>query len=131
MKRILVLSGLCFALSSQARPESGDLLSSPLLVVQPSSINFGVVPARTTLTNTFLIENAGAGRLVGRASVALPFKIVDGASYSLGPNEAQVVTITYTPDKTGHDRRTVRFTGGHGARAVVSGRRADAEPAAP
>ncbi len=131
MKRILVFSGLCFALCSHAQGQSLDLFSSPLLVVAPSRIDFGSAPAGTTLTNTFLIENVGAGRLVGKASVAPPFKITEGASYSLAANEAQIVSITYTPGRAGHDTQTVRFTGGHGAKAIVTGARLGAPQAAP
>lgn len=131
MKKVLVLSGLALALCYQAGAQSGTLLTNPVVVVTPMTLDFGAVPARTTVTNTLLVENAGGGKLVGRAVVAAPFKIIEGANYSLKENEAQVLTIIYTPTKAEADTQTVRFTGGYGAKVTVTGRRATPAPNSP
>lgn len=124
MKRSFAIFGFCVACAWSVSAQSDDLLSRPLLVVTPSTIDFGEVPRGTTVTNTFLIQNMGEGRLKGKATVSAPFKIVDGNVYSLAGNEAQVVTLIYTPSKKARDRSVVRFTGGHGGKATVTGERA-------
>ncbi len=105
---------------SAARAQS--LFTNPVIVVSPMTLDFGAVPKNHTITNTFLVENAGGGRLVGKVSVPTPFKIIDGVNYSLLRNEAQVVTIVYRPSGAREDKKTVQFTGGGGAKATVRGR---------
>jgi len=73
-------------------------------------------------TNTFLLENFGRGKLVGKASVPAPFKIISGEKYSLKEKEVQVVTIVYTPTRPHIDKAAVTFTGGNGAKALVVGK---------
>ena len=85
-------------------------------------LNFGPVPDKATATNTFLVENMGRGKLVGTATVPAPFKIISGGDYALRENEAQVVTITYTPSGAASDTQTVKFTGGGGSKATVRGK---------
>jgi len=74
------------------------------------------------MTNTFLIENAGGGKLIGKATVNPPFKVIDGGSYTLRENEAQVVTVVYVPKEPGTVTNLVKFTGGSGAQATVIGK---------
>jgi hypothetical protein len=79
------------------------------------------VAVNKTATNTFLVENMGGGKVVGTATVAAPFKILSGGSYTLRPKEAQVITVTYTPSGAESDIQTVTFTGGGGATADATG----------
>lgn len=128
MKKLLTVSSLLLVFAGHAAAQSGTLFTNPVIIVSPMTIDFGAVPRHATATNTFLVENFGGGTLKGKATVAAPFKLIQGASYSLKKNEAQVVTVTYTPTRAGSDTGTVRFTGGFGAKATVTGRRADAVP---
>jgi hypothetical protein len=103
-----------------------SLFKDPIISVSPRSIDFGSVPLKTTVTNTVLVENWGGGKLVGKVTVPKPFKIISGASYRLGPADAQIVTIIYTPGSAAFDTNVVKFTGGAGALVPVTGRKAPA-----
>ena len=119
MKQIIALTLAATCLTG-AWAES--LFKDPILSITPKSIHFGPVPLKTTVTNSFLVENWGGGKLVGKATVPRPFKIIWGANYKLGPADAQVVTIIYTPSGNLVDTNVVKFTGGAGALAPVTGR---------
>lgn len=97
------------------------LFTTPVLVVTPTTLKFGKADPHLALTNTFLVENAGAGKLVGKATVKPPFKIIDGGSYVLRQNEAQVVTVVYLPTSEHSSTNIVKFTGGSGAHARLIG----------
>jgi len=126
MKRLLVT--LSLALICIVRLKASSLITNPVVIVTPTTIDFGSVKAKTTVTNTFLVENAGGGKLVGKATVAPPFKIISGESYSLKENAAQVVIIIYTPSHASNDTQTVTFSGGGGAKVPVTGRLGGAPP---
>ena len=102
--------------------EAGTLFTNPVIFVKPSALDFGPVAGNTTATNTFLVENMGSGRLVGTVTVAAPFKILSGGNFTLRKNEAQVITVTYTPSGAASDTETVKFTGGGGTEAIVTGK---------
>lgn len=95
--------------------------SGASLVVSPSSLDFGSIAPNANSTNSFTIKNAGAGTLTGSATVAAPFYIVSGGTYSLGANQSQTVTIRYSPTTAGTSAQTVSFTGGNGSSAQVTG----------
>ena len=97
------------------------LFTTPVLVVTPTTLKFGKLDSHLALTNTFLLENIGVGKLVGKATVKPPFKIIDGGSYNLRPNEAQVVTVVYLPTSAHSSTNVAKFTGGGGALAWVIG----------
>ena len=101
---------------------AGTLFTVPIINVTPRSIDFGAVSMKNTVTNSFLVENWGGGKLVGKATVPRPFKIISGGTYRLGPSDAQVVTITYTPSGSLLDTNVVKFTGGAGAIVPVAGK---------
>lgn len=111
--------GLLIAGLSAAAADS--LFKDPVIAVSPRAIDFGLVPPHTTVTNSILIENWGGGKLVGKATVPRPFKIVSGASYRLRAPDAQILTIIYTPSGKGLDTNVVKFTGGGGAFVPITG----------
>ncbi len=100
---------------------AGTLFTNPIILISPASLDFGSIPLGKTATNSFVVENAGGGTLVGTASVAAPFKIESGASYRLKRAEVQIVTVIYHPTSGTNTTRTVKFTGGGGAQAIVAG----------
>jgi hypothetical protein len=102
--------------------EAGTLFTNPVIFVKPAALDFGPVASNTTATNTFLVENMGSGRLAGTATVAAPFKILSGGNYTLRANEAQIVTVIYTPTGAASDIQPAKFTGGGGAEATVTGK---------
>ena len=107
---------------------AGSLFKDPIIVVTPRHIDFGSVPLKSSVTNSFLLENWGGGTLVGKATVPKPFKIISGANYRLGRSDAQVITVVYTPSGAPLDTNIVKFSGGAGAVAPVTGKAA-ANPA--
>jgi len=96
--------------------------TNPVPLVSPPSLNFGAVLANTTVSNSFTIQNIGGGVLSGTASVAAPFHIMSGGTYSLTNGQSQAVWVSYTPVGAA-DGQTVTFTvaGGNAASATVSG----------
>jgi len=121
MKKLLALAGGVLLLGVPGIATAGTLFTNPVIYLAPMVLDFGPVTSNTTATASFVVENMGVGKLVGTATVRAPFKIVAGGSYALSENEAQVVTITYTPRGTAPDSQTVKFTGGGGAKATVTG----------
>ena len=128
IKPLFTAIGLVLLLNLTQPLQAASLITNPVVLVKPMALDFGAVKPKSTVTNTFLVENAGGGKLVGKATVPAPFKIISGESYSLNENAAQVLTITYTPGRNAVDTQTVTFTGGGGAKAVVTGKLAGARP---
>ena len=122
MKRLLGGLALVCILTSSGRAFGSNLLTNPVVMVTPIVLDFGSTKTGGSLTNTFLVQNAAGGKLVGKASVPAPFKIISGGNYSLKENAAQVVTIIYTPTHASVDTQTVTFSGARGAKATVTGR---------
>jgi hypothetical protein len=121
MNKLLAVAGGVLLLSCPRVADAGTVFTNPVIYVTPMVLEFGRVATNRTATATFVVENMGSGRLIGKATVAAPFKIVAGGDYSLKPNEAQLVTITYKPISTAPDTQTVKFTGGGEAKATVTG----------
>jgi hypothetical protein len=121
MKRILGVLLWIVPVMLPCSLRAGTLFTNPVIVVSPAMLKFGAADPHRTLTNTFLVENAGGGKLVGRVKVKPPFRVIDGRSYALRENEAQVVTIVYAPKSPETVTNTVEFTGGSGATATVVG----------
>ena len=121
MNKLLAVAGGVLLLGSPRVADAGTVFTNPVIYVTPMVLEFGRVATNRTATATFVVENMGSGRLIGKATVAAPFKIVAGGDYALKPNEVQLVTITYKPISTAPDTQTVKFTGGGEAKATVTG----------
>ena len=122
MKRLLLIAGFALVLSVPGVAPAATLFTVPVIYVSPQTLNFGKVADKAIATNTFLVENAGSGVLIGAATVPAPFKIIEGGKYKLRENEMQIVTVIYTPTGAKTDTQTVKFTGGGGAKALVTGK---------
>jgi hypothetical protein len=123
MKMRVAVAGLFIALGWLCIAHAGTLFTSPFIVVSPTTVDFGLLRIKQSATNSILVENVGSGTLVGTAKVPPPFKILSGANYKLRRNEAQVVTIVYTPDGARTNTQIVTFTGGASeVSATVTGR---------
>ncbi len=122
MNKSLALAGGILLLGVSAVTAADTLFTTPVIFLTPPVLHFGPVYTNSTATNTIVVENMGIGKLVGKATVPKPFKIVNGGDYSLRANEAQIVTITYKPSGAPLDKQTVTFTGGGGAKAFVTGK---------
>lgn len=129
MKKRFALIGSGLLLIAFCAAHATTLFTSPIIFVQPAKINFGTVAPKDSVTNSFVIENVGAGTLIGKAEVPPPFKIISGETYKLKRSEIQVVTIVYTPDTNPTNIETVKFSGAEApATATVIGK-LDTRPA--
>lgn len=99
----------------------GGNRSEPMIGVSPSALNFSSTQVGTSKDLLVTVRNEGGGTLSGSAAVAAPFQVVSGGSYTLGSNQAQTVTIRYSPTVAGNDNRNITFSGGGGAIVVASG----------
>ncbi len=120
MKKFLGFCGLLALLAAGSRADT--LFPGPVIVVTPMALKFGAADARRALTNTFLVENVGRGTLVGKVKVKAPFRVLDGGSYALKANEAQVVTLVYAPTNSVSITNAVEFSGGGGCTASAIGK---------
>lgn len=118
----MLITGSVLGLGIPLLLGSDTLFTTPVIYVKPQKLNFGLVDSKATATNSFVVENMGRGKLVGKATVPKPFKIISGGEYTLKENEVQVITVTYTPSGEAIDTQTVKFTGGGGAKAQVTGK---------
>jgi hypothetical protein len=101
---------------------SGVTTTNPAISISPGSLTFGAVLTNTTATNSITVANGGGGTLTGTASVAAPFSILSGGTYSLGAGQSQTVSVGFAPGaSTNSSTQTITFTGGGGATATVSG----------
>jgi hypothetical protein len=128
MKKLLTIAGWVLFLSVPRIAEAGTFFTNPVIYVTPMALDFGPVAAQGAATNTFVVENMGRGTLVGTTTVAAPFKILSGGKYVLRENEAQIVTVIYTPSGAASDTQTIKFTGGGGAKATATGKLAAPAP---
>ncbi len=122
MKKLLSISATVAVLLAASGAVADTLFSTPVLVVSPQILKFGAVNPHHEMTNTVVVQNFGSGKLAGKASVKPPFKILNGASYILRQNEAQVMTIVYIPKASDTITNTMKFTGGGGATVTLIAR---------
>jgi hypothetical protein len=93
----------------------------PAIVVTPGSLNFGPLTSGNSQTNTISVLNGGGGTLAGTATVASPFTIISGATFSLGANQSQTIQFVFTPMVSGSYSQTVNFSGTVATNVAVSG----------
>jgi hypothetical protein len=121
MNKLLTLAIGVLLLVGPQLAAAGTLFTNPVIYVTPMVLDFGRMASNKTATATFIVQNAGSGKLVGKATVPAPFKIVSGGTYSLVADEVQIVTLSYKPSGAPTDKQTVKFTGGGEAKATVIG----------
>ena len=93
----------------------------PVISVGASSLSLGTILTNTTATNTFTVQNSGTGTLTGTATVAAPFSILSGGSYSLTAGQSQTVSVMFSPTMAGSYAQTLALTGAGGTNMAVSG----------
>ena len=96
--------------------------STPAIEVSPSSLSFGSVYVGSTKDLAVTVTNRGGGTLSGSASVSgAGLTIVGDASYSLGTNQADVITVRFAPGTPGPASGSLTLSGGGGASVPLSG----------
>ena len=109
------------ASGSGAPPPLPPPPASPIISVTGGSQDFGTVQVGLSSDRSLTVQNIGTGTLVGTATTTLPFSIISSGSYSLGPNQSQVVTVRYSPLTSGVSNAVATFTGGGGASVALTG----------
>jgi hypothetical protein len=91
--------------------------------VVPAGLNFGSVTVGTNSDQTLTVQNTGSATFSGSATVAAPFSIISGGSYTLSPSQNQVVTVRFAPTVSGTNSQsqTLNLSGGSVTTVVVSG----------
>ena len=100
---------------------TGYVTATPAISVSPPSASFGSVLIGSSATQTLVVANVGAGTLNGSASVASPYALVSGGSYSLGAGASQNVLVRFTPPASLTYNAAIIFTGASGATNGLSG----------
>jgi hypothetical protein len=109
----------------------GGIPVPPSLSVAPTSLDFGRVTVGSTADKTIVVQNTGGGKLIGSASVAPPFSIVSGGSFTLSLGAKQNVVVRFTPT-SGVFAANVTFTSNAGDASVsVTGTGAAVDAVAP
>jgi hypothetical protein len=99
--------------------------TNAVIRVYPATLDYGVVAANASATNSITIYNAGGGTLTGSAS--LPgattnfLRILSGGTYSLGSGQSQTLVVRYTPTTNAADSGIINCSGGGGALVNVTG----------
>jgi hypothetical protein len=82
-----------------------------VLSVSPSgSVSFGSVVTGASIDRTFTVQNMTGSTLTGGSSVAAPFTIVSGSSFSLAAGASQAVVVRFRPTVAGTFATNVNFT---------------------
>jgi hypothetical protein len=101
---------------------TGTGAAAPAISVTPATtVAFGSVAVGASSTQNFTVKNTGGGTLTGTASVAAPFSIASGGSYSLAAGATQTVTVKFSPAAAQSYNQKVSFTGGAGTSRTITG----------
>ena len=81
------------------------------LVINPAAgWDFGAVATGVTVQTTFILTNAGCGQLTGTATIAAPFAVDSGSSFTLPGYGTTNVLVSFTPVTAGWFTNNVVFT---------------------
>ena len=100
---------------------AGSDQSGPVIACSPGVLEFGVVGVKRTKDLLLMVRNVGEGTLTGKASVAAPFSIVGGKTYSLRSGESHSLTVRYSPKAEGTNSQPVVFSGESSVTVVATG----------
>jgi hypothetical protein len=78
-------------------------------VTPPGNVTFGSVAVNGTVERRFTVHNTSSASISGGASVAAPFSIVSGASFSLASGDQQAVVVGFRPTTLGSFAASVTF----------------------
>ena len=93
------------------------------LSISPTKIDFGTVQLPNSVTQTFTVTNTGGGTLTGSVSVSnagstAPFSLLSGGSFSLGANQSQTVTLSFSSKTPGTFTGTASVSSNGGPASV-------------
>jgi hypothetical protein len=96
------------------------VVERPPIFIAPARVEFPAVPVGESSAQTFEVRNDGGSLVQGKLSVPAPWKVIGGATYSLGPGQSQTLAVVFSPTKEGNFSETGKFS--HGAELGLDGR---------
>ncbi|MGH8046881.1 MAG: choice-of-anchor D domain-containing protein [Chthoniobacterales bacterium] len=88
-----------------------NISERPSVFVAPARLDFHDTPVGRAAFETFELRNNGGGRIKGKLTVPAPWTMVDGdGSYSLGPGETQLLTVSFAPSEARQFTATGSFS---------------------
>src|SRR5215831_3937558 len=81
-------------------------------VTPATATSFGSVTTGEAVDRTFVVQNTSAASITGTATVAAPFSLVSGGSFTVAAGASQTVTIRFRPTTSGTFVSNVVFTAG-------------------
>ena len=107
---------------SACSPTVSGVARPDFSVTPAAAIAFGSLAVGGSADQTLTVQNTSAATLTGTTSVAAPFSIVSGGSFSLASGASQVVTIRFRPTTGGTFATNVTVAaGGDTVSRAVSG----------
>ncbi len=107
---------------SSCSPSASGIAQADFSVTPTATTNFGNITVGSSANATFTVQNTSTTSLTGTASVAAPYSIVSGGSFSLAAGASQVVTVRFQPTAAGTFAGNVNFTAnGDTASRVLTG----------
>ena len=85
------------------------------LVVNPPTLDYGIVTVGQTHNQLYSILNSGGLVLTGTATVAGPYAIAGGSPFSVLPGQTGTVTVAFSPVAAGAFTNPVTFASNGGA----------------
>jgi PKD repeat protein len=105
-------------------------ISPAQLVVEPESLDFGLIAPGETAQATLVVSNAGAAMLEGTAiATGGPFAILSGADYDLAQSDTTNLVIHFAPVVAGAFSNAIVFASTGGASTNAISGRAASSPA--
>jgi hypothetical protein len=89
---------------------ASGVAQSDISVTPTAATSFGSIASGATVDRTFTVANTGGAALSGSASIAAPFRVVSGGSFSLNPGASAAVVVRFQPTSAGSFAGNVTFT---------------------
>ncbi len=84
---------------------------SSIASLSKSILNFGIIETGTTKDLSFSINNIGSETLTGAVTVAAPYSIVSGGSFSIGAGGSNAVNVRLSPTLDGIFTQNITIAG--------------------
>jgi hypothetical protein len=83
---------------------------STLFTVTPAQLSFGTVYVGQTGNQDLMLQNLTDSPISGTVQVTVPFAVVGGGQFTVGPGQSQNVTIVFTPTDGGGVSKSVSLS---------------------
>jgi hypothetical protein len=102
---------------STCTPVTSAVARGDFNVTPTTATSFGSVTTGTAVDRTFTVQNTSAASISGTATIAAPFGVVSGGTFTVAAGASQTATVRFQPTTTGTFASSVAFTVGSGIRS--------------